>query len=100
MEFVASAGETSQPHTLETMMRLQVCETHLHFLTIIARFLEGRCAIETTRLIARIFIDVACDLTLWTLRTALGLERTRTAIIGARVIAYRVVRQNTSRRLQ
>jgi hypothetical protein len=51
MELVASAGETSQPHALETMMRLQVCKTHLHFLAIITRFLEGWCATESAGMI-------------------------------------------------
>src|ERR1700730_2605539 len=100
VELVAGAGKTSQPHTLETMMRLQMCKTHLHFLAVVTRFLEGWCAIERTRMIASIFIYVARDVTLRGLRTTHGLERTGAAIIGARVIAPRVVRENTPRCLQ
>jgi hypothetical protein len=57
----ASAGQTSQSHALDAMMRLQVRKTHLDFLAIITRSLEGWRAIERTRMIASIFIDVAWD---------------------------------------
>lgn len=35
VELVASASETSQAHSLEAMMDLQVREAHLYFLTLI-----------------------------------------------------------------
>jgi hypothetical protein len=42
MKFVAGAGEAAKAHTLEAMLNLQVCKTHLYFLARIARSLELR----------------------------------------------------------
>ena len=68
-------------------MRLQVRKAHLHFLAFITRFVEFRSAIKCTRLIASIFVDVARDLALWSIRAALRLERTCPTVIGAREVA-------------
>ena len=92
VELVASTAEASQSHALETMMRLQVGKTHLYFLAIVTRFVERCGAVKCTGLIASIFIDVARDIALWGFWTALGLERTGPAIIGAREVASCVVR--------
>lgn len=40
VELVASASETSQAHSLEAMMDLQVREAHLYFLTLMARLFK------------------------------------------------------------
>jgi hypothetical protein len=45
VELVAGAGETAKAHTLEAMLDLQVCKTHLYFLARIARSLELRRAL-------------------------------------------------------
>ena len=37
VELVARAGETSQTHSLEAMMDLQMRKAHLYFLALIAR---------------------------------------------------------------
>ncbi len=44
MEFIACAGKTSQPHPLEAVMGLQVCEAHFDALSLIARLVEGVCS--------------------------------------------------------
>jgi hypothetical protein len=45
MKLVARAGETAKTHTLKAMLDLQVCKTHLHLFTRIARSLELRRAL-------------------------------------------------------
>ena len=45
VELVASASETSQAHSLEAMMDLQVRETHLYFLTLMARLFKFKGAL-------------------------------------------------------
>src|SRR5262245_29415629 len=82
------------------MMGLQVCKTHLDLLPLVTRLFEGRCPVKGTSVIASIFIDVARDLALWSIRAALGLERTRAAIVSARQIPQRIVRENVARGLQ
>ena len=49
MEFVASAGKTSQAHPLEAVMGLQVREAHLDALSFIARLAEGLGSHEPAR---------------------------------------------------
>jgi hypothetical protein len=62
VELVACARETSQPHALKAMMRLEVCESHLDLLALVARSVEPRRTHECAGEIARILIDVSCDL--------------------------------------
>lgn len=45
VELVASASETSQAHSLEAMMDLQVREAHLYFLTLMARLFKLKGAL-------------------------------------------------------
>ena len=45
VELVAGAGETRKTHALEAMVDLQVWETHLHFLALIARLFKFRGAL-------------------------------------------------------
>ncbi len=42
VELVARAGETSQTHSLEAMMDLQMRKAHLYFLARIARLFKLR----------------------------------------------------------
>ena len=100
VELVASAGKPSQSHTLKPVMRLKMRKPHLHFLAIVTRFVECWGTIKCTGFIASIFVYVARDFALGASGTALGLERTWPAIMGARVVAPRVVRENASRGLQ
>ena len=44
VELVAGAGETPKTHALEAMVDLQVGETHLHLLALIARLFKFRGA--------------------------------------------------------
>src|SRR6202049_5177600 len=62
VELVAGAREASQPHALEAMMRLEVRKPHLHFLPLIPRLLVLWGDIERTGVVARLFVDVSCDL--------------------------------------
>ena len=82
------------------MMRLQVRKSHLHFLAVVTRFVEGRGVIKSTSMIASIFVDVARHLAIRGFWTALRFERTGPAIISACPIAQGVIRQNTARRSQ
>ena len=100
MELVACTGEPAQAHALEAVMGLQVCKAHLDLFALITRFLERRCSIERTCMIAGILVDVARDYALWSVGAALGLERARAAVVGARRIAQHVARENVARRLQ
>ena len=100
VELVARAGKTSQSHTLETVMRLKVRKTHLHLLAIVTRFVESWGTIKCTGLIASILVDVARDLALWSIGTALRFERTCPTVVGAGEVAERVIREKPSRGLQ
>ena len=100
MELVAGTGEPPQAHSLEAVMGLQMCKAHLNLFALVTRFLERRCSIERTRMIAGVFVDVARDYALWSVRAALGLEGARAAVVGARRIAQHVAGENAARRLQ
>ena len=43
VEFIASAGETPQSHSLEAVMGLQVCEAHFYLLAFSLRSNERLC---------------------------------------------------------
>src|SRR4029079_12579213 len=43
-ELVTSAGETSEPHPLETVMDLEMSKAHLNALAFIPRFEEALCS--------------------------------------------------------
>ena len=74
MEFVACTGEPPQPHSFEAVMGLQMCKAHLNLFALVTRFLERRCSIARTRIIAGALVDVTRDDALWSVRAALGLE--------------------------
>src|SRR5262245_52588177 len=52
MEFVACTGKAPQPHTLETVVRLEVRKTHLDLLALVAGFGELWCPIKA-RVVSR-----------------------------------------------
>ena len=45
MKLVTGAGETTKAHTLEAMLDLQVCKTHLDLFACITRLLKLRGAL-------------------------------------------------------
>ena len=90
VELVACAGEPAQAHSLEAVMGLQMRKAHLNLFALFTRFLERRCSIERTRMIAGALVDVARYYALWSVRAALRLERARAAAVGARRIAQHV----------
>ena len=100
MEFVACTGEPPQPHSFEAVMGLQMCKAHLNLFALVTRFLERRCSIERTRMIAGVLVDVARDYALWSVRAALGLKEAQAAVVGARRIAQHVARENAARRFE
>src|SRR5262249_4968671 len=76
VELVASAGKAPQPHTLETVVRLQVRKAHLYLLALVAGFGERGCAQQGARRIPCGIMVVAWDLAKGHIRSALGLGRT------------------------
>src|SRR5262252_3704848 len=86
VELVASAGKAPQPHTLKTVVRLQVRKAHHDLLALVAGFDELRCTHQGARCIPCVLMHVARDLSKGHIRSALGLERTWTAVAGARAI--------------
>jgi hypothetical protein len=42
MKLVACAGKSPEPHSLETVVCLQVCEAHLNTLSFVSRFGKRR----------------------------------------------------------
>jgi len=80
MKFVARTGKTPEPHTLETMVNLQVGKAHLNALALVARFEKGFRPHEPSRNVTGIFMDIARDLSRRHLGTALHLERTDIAV--------------------
>src|SRR5262249_865959 len=83
VQHAASAGKAPQPHTLKTMVRLQVRKAHLDLLALVTGFDELRCTYQGARCIPRVLTHVARDLSKGHIRSALGLERTWTAVPGA-----------------
>src|SRR3974390_928622 len=100
MALIPRTGQPAQSQSLEAVMDLQVCKAHLDLFALITRFLERRCSIERTCMIAGILVDVARHYALWSVGAALGLERARAAVVGARRIAQHVAGENVARRLQ
>ena len=76
VELVACAGEAPQPHTLKTMVGLEVRKAHLDLLALVARFVELGRTHQRTSVVAGVLIEVARDFSLWGIRTALGLDWT------------------------
>src|SRR5215831_11706162 len=79
MEFVACTGKAPQPHTLETVVRLEVRKTHLDLLSLVAGFGELECTHQGARCIPCVFMHVARDLSKGHIGSAIGLAS------GARV---------------
>ena len=65
---------------------LQVRKAHLDLLALVTRFGELRCTHQGACRIACVLMHVARDLSEGHIRGALGLERTWTAVAGARAI--------------
>jgi hypothetical protein len=86
VELVACTGKAAQPHTLEAVVCLQVRKAHLDLLALVTGFGELRCTHQGARRIACVLMHVARDLSEGHIRGALGLERTWTAVAGARAI--------------
>ena len=53
------------------IMGLQVRKTHFDLLALVAQFFECRRAFKSTHMIASVFVDVAWDYALWSVRAAL-----------------------------
>src|SRR5262245_36378539 len=68
------------------MVRLQVRKAHLDLLALVTGFDELRCTHQGARRIPCVLMHVARDLSKGHIRSALGLERTWTAVAGARAI--------------
>ena len=83
---VACTGKAAQPHTLEAVVCLQVRKAHLDLLALVTGFGELRCTHPGARRITCVLMHVARDLSEGHIRGALGLERTWTAVAGARAI--------------
>ena len=62
MELVASTREASKPHTLETMVGLQMREPHLDPLSLVARSGERFCLHLPPCDIAGVLVEIARDL--------------------------------------
>ena len=58
MELVASAGKAPQPHTLKTMVRLQVRKAHLDLLALVTGFDEPRRTHQGARCIPCVLMHV------------------------------------------
>src|SRR5262245_66680616 len=86
VELVASAGKAAQPHTLKTVVRLQVRKAHLDLLALVTGFDELRCTHQGARRIPCLLMHVARDLSKGHIRSALELERTWTAVAGGHAI--------------
>src|SRR6266478_5094279 len=86
VELVACTGKAAQPHTLEAVVCLQVRKAHLDLLALVTGFGELRCTHQGARRIACVLMHVARDLSEGHIRGALGLERTWTAVAGARAM--------------
>ena len=67
------AGKTSQPHTLETVMNLQVGKAHLYALALVARLEERLCPHQPTRYVAGVFMNITGNLSRRAFRTTLHL---------------------------
>src|SRR5688572_21833087 len=80
MEFVAGAAETSETHALETVVGLEVGKAHLDSFSLITGFFELGRVLERARIVASIFVYVACYFAHRHVRTALRLQWARTAI--------------------
>jgi hypothetical protein len=57
-KLVACARETSEPHTFETVMGLEMSKAHLDTLAFIPRLKEALCPHESSRPIAGVFVNV------------------------------------------
>src|SRR5260370_41669375 len=93
-KLVACTGKAAQPHTLEAVVCLQVPKAHLDLLALVTGFGELRCTHQGARRIACVLMHVARDLSEGHVRRALGLDRTWTAVAGARAIKRRNSRQS------
>src|SRR5215472_1932951 len=82
------------------MMRLEVSESHLNFLALVARFVELRCTHECAGEIASILVDVSRNLAKEHSRTALRFERACIAIALGRKIAQHMVVTDVARGLE
>jgi len=80
MKLIACARETSEPHTFETVMGLEMSKAHLNALAFIARFEEALRPHEPSRHIAGIFVNVTGHLPGSHIRTASHLHRTRITV--------------------
>lgn len=80
MEFVARAAETSETHALEAVVGLEVGKAHLDPFSLITGFFELGRVLERARIVASIFVYVACHFAHRHVRTALRLQRAGTAI--------------------
>ena len=84
--FVPCTGKSPQPHTLKTVVRLQVRKAHLDLLALVTGFGELRCVHQGARRIPCVLMYVARDLSERHVRSALGLERAWAAVAGAGAI--------------
>src|SRR5476651_1887253 len=71
-------------------MGLEMCETHLNLLSLIARFEKGFCLHLSARHIAGVLMQIARDLSRRRLGTALHLQRTDIAVELGGTIAKRI----------
>src|SRR5215470_19063305 len=62
MKLVARTGKSPEPHPLEAVVGLQVCEAHLNTLSLVSRFGKRLCLHLPSCDIAGILMDIARDL--------------------------------------
>src|SRR3954470_21338093 len=98
VELDAGPRQPSQSHALKAMMGLEVGKSHLHFLALVARFVELRRTHQCAGEIAGILVDVTCDLAKEHLQTAFLFESTCIAIALGREGAQDVIFTNVARR--
>src|SRR5437899_11922713 len=79
VELIASAGKAPQPHTLETVVRLQVRKAHLYLLALVTGFGELRCTHQGARCILCVLMHIARDLSTSKMSSVHGLEPSMTA---------------------
>ena len=80
MELVACAGKPPEPHALEAVVGLEMCETHLDPLSLVTRSGERLCLHLPPCDIAGVFVEVARDLACFGRGAALGSDRARIAV--------------------
>ena len=98
-ELILCAARAAQSQPVESENALQVREQHLNALAVAPGLLEGVGSGERASHVTGVFVNVASDYALWSVRATLGLKRTRATVAGARQIPKLVLGENPPGRL-